>query len=119
MLSRLAELYQCAVADLVVDLPDFRATDAVLTAAGNLSGEWLSTYSYYSSGRQQDLRGEQDPGTWSERTSSGGYYRGADYHGTAQLVVSPHGRALVGRWLGFGKEFNVNTGEWRLEWIGQ
>lgn len=53
-------------------------------------------------------------GTWSERTSPAGYYRGATYHGTIQLIVSPAGAEMTGRWLGFGKSFTVNTGEWVL-----
>lgn len=46
-----------------------------------------------------------------------GYYRGAVYHGTIQLIVSPHGRDMNGRWLGFGKNFIVNSGDWHLEWL--
>jgi hypothetical protein len=56
-------------------------------------------------------------GTWNEPTAPTGYYRGAVYHGTIQLVVSPHGRRMNGRWLGFGKNFNVNSGDWHLEWL--
>ncbi|WP_132207565.1 XRE family transcriptional regulator [Kribbella steppae] len=151
VLARLAELYQCSVADLVADLADFRWTDSAHAAGGNLTGSWVSRYTYYSSGRGEELHGEHtvrlrhsggrilgtnDPGelgsrltldlslsgaiatgTWTERTSSVGYYRGAVYHGTIQLVVSPQGRSMTGRWLGFDKEFNVNSGDWRLEWL--
>ncbi|TCC08769.1 DNA-binding protein [Kribbella soli] len=56
-------------------------------------------------------------GTWKERTAPTGYYRGAVYHGTIQLVVSPHARGMNGRWLGFGKNFIVNSGDWHLEWL--
>jgi len=31
-------------------------------------------------------------GTWTERTSPEGYYRGAVYHGTLQLVIDPMGQ---------------------------
>lgn len=151
VLARLAELYQCSVADLVADLADFSDMDSARAVGGNLTGVWLSRYAYYSSGREEDLHAEHkvrlrqtggrilgtnDPaegesrltldlsvsgaiatGTWTERTSSVGYYRGAVYHGTIQLVVSPHGRSMAGRWLGFGKEFKVNSGDWRLEWL--
>jgi hypothetical protein len=149
VLARLAELYQCSVADLVADLADFSGRDSAHTGGGTMAGLWLSRYSYYSSGRGEDLHGEHtvrlrhsggrilgtnDPGeresrltlelslrgaiatgTWSERTSSVGYYRGAVYHGTLQLVVSPHGRSMNGRWIGFDKEFKVDSGEWHLE----
>ena len=56
-------------------------------------------------------------GTWTERTSPTGYYRGAVYHGTIQLVVNPMGRAMSGKWLGFGNNFKVNTREWELTWV--
>lgn len=56
-------------------------------------------------------------GTWIEQTSPQGYYKGAVYHGTMQLIINPMGRAMSGRWLGFGKNFKINTGEWELTWV--
>lgn len=56
-------------------------------------------------------------GTWVEQTSPTGYYKGAIYHGTLQLIINPMGRAMSGRWLGFGKNFKVNAGEWELTWV--
>jgi hypothetical protein len=56
-------------------------------------------------------------GIWIEQTSPAGYYKGAAYHGTLQLIVNPTGRVMSGRWLGFGKNFKVNSGEWELDWI--
>jgi hypothetical protein len=56
-------------------------------------------------------------GTWMEQTSPEGYYKGVTYYGTLQLVVNPMGRAMSGRWLGFGQNFKVNTGEWELTWL--
>lgn len=56
-------------------------------------------------------------GTWSERTSPGGYYKGATYHGTIQLLIDPMGRSMSGKWLGFGKNFMVNSGDWELTWV--
>ena len=43
-----------------------------------------------------------------------GYYRGARYHGAIQLLVEPTGRRLAGKWVGFGKQMDVNTGPWEL-----
>ncbi|MGH3924384.1 MAG: hypothetical protein ACRDTT_16230 [Pseudonocardiaceae bacterium] len=120
-------------------------------SAQSLSGIWHSRYLYYSSGRGQEfedehyvvfrqrgngLVGQSLPhstgsrlrlslsidgsiatGTWIERTSPAGYYKGAVYHGTVQLIVNPMGRAMSGKWLGFGKSFEVNTGEWELAWM--
>lgn len=56
-------------------------------------------------------------GTWSERTSPGGYYKGAIYHGTIQLLVDPMNRSMNGKWLGFGKNFTVSSGAWELTWV--
>ncbi len=57
-------------------------------------------------------------GTWRERTSPTGYYRGAVYHGTLQMVVDPSGRRMEGMWLGFSRKFTINSGRWELEWCG-
>lgn len=56
-------------------------------------------------------------GTWTERTSLTGYYKGATYHGTLQLFIDPMGRSMRGKWLGFGRQFKVNTGDWTMDWM--
>jgi hypothetical protein len=56
-------------------------------------------------------------GIWTERTSPTGYYRGATYHGALQMLVDPMGRRMRGKWLGFGRDFEVNTGDWELTWV--
>ncbi|MGH3429485.1 MAG: XRE family transcriptional regulator, partial [Mycobacteriales bacterium] len=53
-------------------------------------------------------------GTWIERTSPTGYYKGAVYRGAIQLLIDPVGSRMIGRWLGFDKESNINTGDWEL-----
>lgn len=53
-------------------------------------------------------------GTWTEQTAADGYYQGARYHGAVQLRVEPTGRRMAGKWVGFGKDFDVNTGPWEL-----
>lgn len=53
-------------------------------------------------------------GTWTEQTAKDGYYKGARYHGAIQLLVDPTGRRLEGMWVGFGKDFSMNTGPWSL-----
>jgi len=63
------------------------------------------------------IEGSVATGTWTERTSPTDYYQGATYHGTLQLLVDPVGRRMSGKWLGFGKNFRVNTGEWELTWV--
>jgi len=53
-------------------------------------------------------------GTWVERTSPTGYYKGAVYHGAIQLLLDPTRSKMTGRWLGFDKESNINNGDWEL-----
>lgn len=55
-------------------------------------------------------------GSWRERTSPTGYYKGAVYHGTLQMFVDPAGRRMTGMWLGFGRDFKINSGQWQLIW---
>ncbi len=38
------------------------------------------------------------------------------YHGALQMVIDPSGRTMHGMWLGFGRRFSVNAGEWTLTW---
>ncbi|TYB38934.1 XRE family transcriptional regulator [Micromonospora sp. AP08] len=53
-------------------------------------------------------------GTWVEQTDPAGYYRGARYHGAIQLLAEPTGRRMAGKWVGFGKDMDINTGPWEL-----
>lgn len=58
--------------------------------------------------------GHVTTGTWSELTAPDGYYRGARYHGSIQLLIELTGSRMAGKWVGFGKNFEVNTGPWEL-----
>jgi hypothetical protein len=60
------------------------------------------------------LDGLSATATWEEHTAPSGYYKGAVYRGTMELLVAPSGRQLTGRWLGFGKDFQINNGDWML-----
>lgn len=116
--------------------------------SGDLTGIWHSRYVYPSSGRKGNFTGEHyvvlrqqgnrvtgqslthstgsqlqldlnvttsvATGTWREQTSPTGYYKGAVYHGNLQMVVDPAGRRMRGMWLGFGRDFTINTGQWEL-----
>jgi DNA-binding transcriptional regulator YiaG len=53
-------------------------------------------------------------GTWVEQTAPDSYYRGARYHGAIQMLVEPTGRNMAGKWVGFGKDMDVNVGPWEL-----
>lgn len=121
-----------------------------IRSSGDFSGIWHSQYVYSSTGRSKTFTGEHylvfrqqgarligqslphstgsrlrlelavenavATGTWREQTSLTGYYKGAVYHGTLQLVVDPAGRRMKGMWLGFGRDFTINSGEWELTW---
>jgi hypothetical protein len=155
LLLKLSAGLSLAAADPVISNPDRLPTESnrafSQNASGDLSGIWSSRYTYHSSSQNRDLEAEHyvvlhqrasrligqslphsmdsklrldlsvdgpiATGTWIERTSPSGYYRGATYHGTLQLIVNPMGRAMNGRWLGFGKDFTVDTGEWELNWM--
>lgn len=82
-----------------------------------LSGRSLPTVSGSVLDLDLTVAGSIVTGTWTERTSPTGYYRGATYHGTLQVIANPTGRLLAGAWLGYGKTGKVNTGAWTLEWI--
>jgi transcriptional regulator with XRE-family HTH domain len=54
-------------------------------------------------------------GTWTEQTEPNGYYGGAVYHGAIQMLTEPTGQRISGKWVGFGRDFDLNTGPWTLE----
>jgi hypothetical protein len=56
-------------------------------------------------------------GAWRETTSTEGHYQGVTYHGTLQMVTNPMGRNMTGKWVGFSKDFQVESGDWNLRWI--
>jgi len=60
------------------------------------------------------LDGSVVTGVWTERTSPTDHYKGVTYHGAIQLLADPMGRSMRGKWLGFGRDFKVNTGDWEL-----
>jgi transcriptional regulator with XRE-family HTH domain len=60
------------------------------------------------------VNGQVITGTWTEQTQADGYYRGAVYHGAIQMLQEPTGRRMSGKWVGFGRELEVNTGPWSL-----
>lgn len=48
-------------------------------------------------------------GTWENIS------RGDIYHGSFQFVLDPDGKSMKGRWLGFKKNQEVQSGEWILQ----
>jgi transcriptional regulator with XRE-family HTH domain len=63
------------------------------------------------------INGAVITGTWTEETNPEGYYQGAIYHGAIQMLIEPSGRTMRGKWVGFGREFDLNTGPWALELV--
>jgi len=63
------------------------------------------------------INGAVITGTWTEETNPTGYYQGAVYHGAIQMLLEPSGRKMIGKWVGFGKDFDLNTGPWTLELV--
>ncbi|WP_151475410.1 helix-turn-helix domain-containing protein [Streptomyces albicerus] len=63
------------------------------------------------------IEGNVVTGTWTEQTATEGYYRGARYFGAIQMIVEPTGRRMAGKWAGFGKDHDVNTGPWELRFL--
>jgi transcriptional regulator with XRE-family HTH domain len=61
------------------------------------------------------VNGQVITGTWAERTRGDGYYRGAVYTGAVQMLETEPGRSMAGRWVGFGKEGEINDGPWSLD----
>jgi hypothetical protein len=53
-------------------------------------------------------------GTWVEQTEPDGHYRGARYYGAIQMLADPTNHRLTGKWIGFGKNLDINTGPWEL-----
>lgn len=63
------------------------------------------------------VNGQVITGTWTEQTSGSGYYRGALYTGAIQMLEDEAGGSMTGKWVGFGKEGEINTGPWSLDLV--
>lgn len=65
------------------------------------------------------LNGQVATGTWTEQTQVDGYYKGAVYHGAIQVLLEPTGHRMTGKWVGFGRELEVNVGPWSLTLVDE
>jgi len=63
------------------------------------------------------VEGSVITGTWTENTAPEGFYRGARYFGAIQMQADATGRRMTGKWVGFGKDGETNTGPWVLEFL--
>lgn len=64
------------------------------------------------------IDGDIATGSWEEHTEKDSYYKGAIYHGVIQLVIADDGHSMKGKWLGFGKNKEINVGPWELTYSG-
>lgn len=58
-------------------------------------------------------------GSWQETTAPKGYYKGATYHGAVQLFIEDGGKTMRGKWLGAGKNKDINVGPYELTYVGK
>lgn len=65
------------------------------------------------------INGQVVTGTWTEQTQVDGYYKGAVYHGAIQVLLEPTGHRMSGKWVGFGRELEVNDGPWSLTLVDE
>jgi len=65
------------------------------------------------------LDGAVATGNWQEETDPAGYYQGAKYYGAIQFVIDADKKHMAGKWVGFGKDSEVNTGPWELTYVGE
>lgn len=84
---------------------------------GNVSVRSLLNSASSTMGMDLRVDGVVLTGTWVEDTDKTGYYRGKRYVGGIQLVADPSGARLAGKWVGHGKDGEVNTGPWRLDFL--
>lgn len=56
-------------------------------------------------------------GTWTEQTDPEGHYGGSVYHGAIQMLIGATADRMSGRWVGYGRDFDVNTGAWSLKLV--
>lgn len=70
--------------------------------------------SYSRMSMELSVNGQVVTGTWTERTNEKGYYAGGTYYGAIQMLLDPTGRRMAGKWVGFGRDMDVNTDAWSL-----
>lgn len=65
------------------------------------------------------IKGEVATGTWYEQTAAEGYYHGDSRHGVLQFFIADDKKSLRGKWLGYDSQQNIQSNEWRLEYLGE
>lgn len=62
-----------------------------------------------------NVNGQVVTGTRTEQTDSSGYYQGSVYSGGIQFILEPTGHRMASRWIGYGRDFEINDGPWTLD----
>jgi hypothetical protein len=65
------------------------------------------------------INGRVATGSWYEQTADEGYYHGDSRHGVLQLFISDDKKTLSGKWLGYDSLQNIQSNEWKLEYLGE
>lgn len=94
----------------------------VLTFSAQNANEWLCKSVPQPDGSEVVLKLHYDKesstltGTWTEKTSPTGAYKGKVFHGVLQLIVNQDYTKAAGEWVGFNSgHTGVNAGSWKLE----
>jgi hypothetical protein len=49
-----------------------------------------------------------------DRAGPAGYCKGPVYHGAIQFLTELSGHRMTGRWIGFGRDLEINDGPWTV-----
>jgi hypothetical protein len=65
------------------------------------------------------IDGQVATGNWYETTSQTGEFKGAQYSGSGQLLISPDTGAMEGKWAGAGydhklQQMRIYSGNWEI-----
>lgn len=134
-----AATVQAFVEDPIYRLLSRLSPGSIRSPIRKLNGTWASTYQYLSHG--ESLTGEQrmrlrQIGPYIRGSYIGGSgphrhrvrgrirdvyltgfwentARGANHHGAFQLIISPDGHEMTGRWIGFDSRHKMQSGSWK------
>jgi hypothetical protein len=84
-----------------------------------MKSEWVGVSLPVADGSEVRLNlrqeGNQFSGTWHEKTSPAGHYKGREFSGAILLSLNESGQELSGKWLGMSSSTNrIKDGAWTL-----
>jgi hypothetical protein len=65
------------------------------------------------------LDGRIATGYFQSENSPKSSHKGAVYNGASQLLLDAEGKALVGKYVGYGNKLEIKTGDWKIVHVGQ